>query len=276
MGKKPEETIDSANDVLSKALESQIDAKVEKSLKQKILELAEEDIKKSAVTTDNKADGVKDAKLTGTSADPAKTPKKSNSEVDSSTYEARKSDDEDEDDEEEDKKKSKKMKKSEDEEEEDFDLEEEIEQVEIEDTEGLNKAFNDMRSEINFLRKGMTSMLELLVEESQKSEKRDGLNMNISKALVKIINDNAEMKKSVVENANLFKSITRMSGAPVVAGQEFLVKSEGEEATGEEVSETDKSLIMKSYQTRKISSETMRKALKGDTKALESVRNLKF
>lgn len=228
---------------------------------------------KGAQTSDLSAEKDKRGELTGSGKDPAESPKKSGQGYsDSSGYEARKGDDSDDDDDDSDdvpaffkkKKKGKKVKKSDDvEDDSDEDSDDEAYDA-TEFVEEMGDAVNHMNKSINRLEEGLAVFGELLAEVAD--ARRDKLMVNMAKALTHIVEEQKEIKKSLVAHSTMMKSIAQLPGMPRVAGlfnqaqgtEEVTTSSEG---AGTKLSKATHDRLWQMAVQRKITSEEMKKAI---------------
>lgn len=226
--------------------------------------------------------------LTESGKDPAESPKKSGKGYDDSTkYEARKGEDMDDEDDEDDKpsffkkkkkKKVKKMYKSYDEQDEDTSDEDESADEALDATEfveELGDAVEHINKSVGRLEDGMAVFGELLAEMAD--PRRDKVLVSLAKAVSHLVQEQKEIKKSLVAHQTLVKAIAQMPGVPRVAGLQ-LVAQEAEAASvggaePKQISQADKDRLFRAAVQKQISTEEMNKAIRtGDLSVLEKVK----
>ena len=272
-------TFEVAADDLEKSIKEDVEnQELGKSLKDALLKTTTEFLAKGkgAITSDLSAEKDKRGELTGSSKDPAESPKKSGEGYkDSSIYEARKAaenDDDDNDDNDEDdmpsffKKKHKKskkvVKKSIDEDE--LELEDDEDDSDMDATgfiEDLGEAVDGINKSISHLTEGVAVFGELVAEMAD--PRRDNMLVNMAKAITHLVDENKQIKKSLEAHNSLMKSMVNLPGMPKIAGNQELAKSVGAEAPVQSavLSKSVRDKLFAARMTGKLSAEDHQAAL---------------
>jgi len=258
-----------------------------KGIKNAMVDLAKG---KGGPTTDLKADADKRGTLTDSGKDPAESPKKSGEGYkDSRGYEARKGSKHSSSGKKSSsgkhsssgmpsffKKKKKKhsssgkVAKGSEHEEEAIDGTEFIEE--------LGDAVDHINKSVMKLEEGLACFGELLATLAD--PRKDKVNIAMSKAIVHLVSENKEIKKSLASQNALMKAISQMPGVPRVAGLQTVVDTAADTAAaaaekgdGKQLTKAQRDRIFQLAVHKKITTEEMNKAIKtGDASILDGFK----